>query len=75
MWSVVTLSPSIASTLAPRISSMGWGLLLDLVEVRRSENIGRIGIPPEGAAVDVSHAGPAFVALNTDAYLSVTWPT
>ena len=64
MWSVVTLSPSLASTRAPRMSSHLRRLGLHALEVRRVAHVRGVGAP--GVAVAVRHveARPVDVAVE-----------
>ena len=50
MWSVVTLSPSFASTLAPSMSVSGARLGAHPLEVRRQAHVGRVVLPREAVA-------------------------
>ena len=64
MWSVVTESPSSASTLAPVMSVTGGGLGGHAVEVRGLAHVGRLRIPVERLAVRGRQVPPALVALE-----------
>ena len=64
MWSVVTLSPSIASTRGAVDLLDRLGVGSHRVEVRRSEHVGRIGVPLEGLARRRLDRGPALVAVE-----------
>ncbi len=62
MWSVVTLSPSSASTRAPWMSPTGSRLGGHALEVGRQAHVGRVGIPGEALAGGDRQAVPALVA-------------
>ena len=65
MWSVVTESPSTASTRAPVMSVDRRGLALDAVEERRPRDVGRGVVPAVAAAADGHGQGaPALVAVE-----------
>ena len=64
MWSVVTLSPSTASTRAPSMSVTGAGLGRHPLEVGGLEHIGRVGVPGEGLALGHRHCSPELVAFE-----------
>ena len=64
MWSVVTLSPSLASTRAPATSVTGAGFPGQTLEERGSQHVGRVRVPLEGAARGRFHRPPALVTVE-----------
>ncbi len=64
MWSVVTLSPSSASTRAPRTSSTRRRLRGHALEVGRQAHVGRALLPGEALAGGDVERVPALVAVE-----------
>ena len=62
MWSVVTESPSLASTRAPEMSVTGLRRRAHALEVRGLAHVGRLRVPREGRALRRRQALPALVA-------------
>ena len=64
MWSVVTESPSFASTRAPVMLGDRGGLDRHAVEVRGLAHVGRLGVPLEDRAGRGRQRTPALVAVE-----------
>jgi hypothetical protein len=68
MWSVVMLSPSSASTRAPRTSRTGARLRRHVVEVRRVLHVRRVGLPLEQLGLRRGQARHCSSPSKTFAY-------